>query len=522
MAEWDGASLENWCTRKEIGGSNPSSSAIYLSGDIRRNPRQLNKTRNTRIFTGYFVRMRPEVSGDSRSLKGVTLGVFCSQLGCILQNGEILTPVSTEIEKAEATSLPRTRFPCRLTDKEIKNAKAKAQAYSKVDGGGLCLWVTKAGSKLWRWSYRFEGKEKLMSLGEYPYISLSDARQKYSDARMLLAKDIDPMAQRKAEKTAKKAGAENSFQSVAKKWVEHWHHKKSPRHVAYVKRRMEADILPLLGPRPITEIEAPEVVAMVMAIEERGAGVIARRALQTTAQIFRYGIAHGHTKRNPASEFRAGDILKPVRATNYARIEAKELPDLLRRTEIYQGTHVTRLAMKLMTLTFLRTSELIGGLWAEVDFEAARWDIPKERMKMKEPHIVPLARQTLEVLELLHDLTGHSKWLFPGDRDLKKCMSNNTILKALERMGYKGAMTGHGFRGVASTILHELGYKSDYIELQLAHLKENKVRAAYDYARFLGPRTKMMQDWADFLEKAQKTGKVPKFTGMVAREFDES
>jgi integrase len=460
--------------------------------------------------------MRPEVSGGSRSLEGVALGVFCSQLGCILQNGDILTPVSTEIVKAEATPLPRTRFPCRLTDKEIKNAKAKAQAYSKVDGGGLCLWVTKAGGKLWRWSYRFEGKEKLMSLGEYPYISLSDARQKYSDARMLLAKDIDPMAQRKAEKTAKKAKAEDSFQSVAAKWMEHWHHEKSPRHAAYVKRRIDADILPVLGARPIAEIQAPEVVSMVMAIEERGAGVIARRALQTTAQIFRYGIAHGHTKRNPASEFRAGDILKPVRETNYARIEPRELPDLLRRIEIYQGTHVTRLAMKLMALTFLRTSELIGVPWTEFDFEAARWDIPKERMKSGRRHIVPLARQTLEVLGVLHDLTGHSEWLFPGDRNPKKCMSNNTILKALERMGYKGAMTGHGFRGLASTILHELGYKAEYIELQLAHLKRDKVSAAYDHARYLGPRTTMMQEWADFLEKTQKSGEAPQFVGKVA------
>ena len=285
---------------------------------------------------------------------------------------------------------------------------------------------------------------------------------------------------------------------------------------------MEADILPCLGARPIADIEAPEIVAMVLAIEERGAGVIARRALQTTAQIFRYGIAHGHTKRNPASEFKAGDILKPIRATNYARIEAKELPDLLRRTEIYQGTHVTRLAMKLMTLTFLRTSELIGAPWTEFNFEAARWDLPDKRMKSGRPHIVPLARQTLEILGVLRDLTGHSKWLFPGDRDPEKFMSNNTILKALDRMGYKGAMTGHGFRGVASTILHEFGYKAEHIELQLAHISKDKVRAAYDHARYLGPRTKMMQDWADFLEKAQKTGKIPQFTGKVAREFDES
>ena len=428
----------------------------------------------------------------------------------------------TEIKEAKPARLPRTKYPGRLTDAAIRAAKPRKQAYSLSDGGGLYLWITPPGGKLWRWSYRFEGKEKLMTLGAYPYVSLADAREKYSGARTLLAKDIDPMAQRKAAKTAKKAKAQNSFQSVATKWVEHWHHEKSPRHVAYVKRRLEKDILPVLGPRPIAGIEVPDVVAMVLAIEERGAGVIARRALQTTGQIFRHGIVHGYNKRNPAGEFKPRDIFKSIRETNHARIEAKELPDLLRRTEIYQGTHVTRLAMKLMTLTFLRTSELIGAQWTEFDLEAARWDVPKKRMKPGRPHIVPLARQTLEILGLLHNLTGHCKWLFPGDRNPKKFMSNNTILQALKRMGYQGAMTGHGFRGLASTILHELGYKSDYIELQLADLKEDKVRAAYDHARFLGPRTRMMQDWADFLEKAQKTGKVPQFTGIVAREFEES
>jgi Arm DNA-binding domain len=214
-------------------------------------------------------------------------------------NGGILTLASAEIEKAEATSLPRTRYPCRLTDKEIRSAKAQTKAYSKPDGGGLYLWITPAGGKLWRWSYRFDGKEKLMSLGQYPYTTLSEARDLYSAARKLLGKGTDPMAQRRAEKTATRAASEHSFQSVAMKW-EHWHHKKSPRHVAYVKRRMEADILPCLGARPIAEIEAPEIVAMAMAIDERGAGVIARRAIQTPAQIFRFGIAHGYAKRNPA------------------------------------------------------------------------------------------------------------------------------------------------------------------------------------------------------------------------------
>jgi integrase len=255
---------------------------------------------------------------------------------------------------------------------------------------------------------------------------------------------------------------------------------------------------------------------MVKAIEKRGARDIAKRALETTGQVFRYGIAHGHARRNPASEIRPGDILKSARKINYARIDAKELPDLLRAIEVYQGTHVTRFALKLMALTFVRTSELINAKWAEFDLESARWDIPAERMKMRSPHIVPLAKQALDVLAILQTLTGKSEWLFPGERTAKKPMSNNTILAALERMGYKGRMTGHGFRGLASTLLHEQGYNHEHIELQLAHAPRNAVSAAYNHALYLEPRAKMMQDWANFLEQTQRGGKVLPFRGTAA------
>jgi integrase len=352
-----------------------------------------------------------------------------------------------------------------------------------------------------------------MSLGKYPDVPLALARERHAEARKLLATGIDPMAQRKAEKTAEKAAVENSFQSVATQWLSHWQVGKSPRHVEYIKRRMDADILPCLGPRPIAEIEAPELVAMANAIQDRGALDIAKRALETVGQIFRYSIAHGYSKRSPSSEIRPGDILKSTRKVNYSRVDARELPALLRNIEVYQGTHVTRLAIKLMALTFVRTSELIGAKWTEFDLEAGRWDIPPERMKMRTPHTVPLARQALEVLEMLRDLTGQSDWLFPGDRNASKPMSNNTILKALERMGYKGRMTGHGFRGLASTILHEQGYSHDHIELQLAHAPRNAVSAAYNHALYLEPRAKMMQDWADFLECTQRGGKVLPFRG---------
>jgi integrase len=377
-----------------------------------------------------------------------------------------------------------------------------------TDAGGLFLFVTPSGGKLWRWKYRFGGKEKLMGLGRYPDVSLAQARERHSMARKVHAQGVDPMAQRKAEKTAEKTAKENSFNSISKLWHDHWREGKSLRHVGYVRRRLDADILPCFGARPIEDIEAPELVAMVMAIEARGAHDIAKRALETTGQIFRYAIAHGYARRNPASEIKPRDLLKPTQTVNYARVNARELPTLLKRIEVYRGKPTTRLGMKLMALTFLRTTELIGARWSEFDFENARWDVPKERMKRKRPHIVPLSKQALEVLGLLKELNGDRELVFPGERDPKKTLSNNTFLKALERMGYKGEMTGHGFRGVASTILHEQGYQHEHIELQLAHIQKNATSAAYDHALYLGPRTKMMQDWANYLEHALRKNNV--------------
>jgi integrase len=403
-----------------------------------------------------------------------------------------------------------------LTETEIRKSKPGEKAYRLPDGKGLFLFVTPSGGKLWRFKYRHGGMQKLMALGKYPDVPLALARDRHAEARRLLATSVDPMEQRKADKNAEKAAVENSFQSVTARWLEHWQEGKSPRHVDSVRRRMAADILPRLGSRPIAEIEAPELVAMANAIQERGARDIAKRALETVGQVFRYGIAHGYAKRNPATEIRPSDILKSTRKVNYARVDAKELPTLLRRIEVYQGKQVTRLAMKLMAMTFVRTGELIGAKWAEFDMENARWDIPAERMKMRTLHIVPLARQTLEMLEMLRELTGSKKWLFPGDLNAAQPMSNNTILKALERMGYKGRMTGHGFRGLASTILHEQGYPHEHIELQLAHAPRNAVSAAYNHALYLEPRARMMQDWADYLERTLRGGRIMPFPGTAA------
>ena len=403
-----------------------------------------------------------------------------------------------------------------LTDTEIRKSKPGAKAYRLADAKGLFLFVTPTGGKLWRYKYRHGGLQKLMAIGKYPDVPLALARERHAEARRLLAIGIDPMEQRKVAKTAERAAAENSFRTIAGLWFEHWRAEKSAQHVDATRRRMDANILPLLGARPITEIEAPELVTMVKMIEGRGAADLAKRAMQNVGQIFRYAIAHGYAKRNPASEIRPADVLRPTHKTNLARIDPKELPALLRSMEVYQGTHVTRLAMKLMALTFVRTSELIGAKWAEFDMDAARWNIPATRMKMRDPHIVPLASQTIEVLEMLRLLTGSSEWLFPGDRSNKKPMSNNTILGALKRMGYKGRMTGHGFRGLASTILHEQGYAHEHIELQLAHAPRNAVSAAYNHALYLDPRARMMQEWANFLERTQRGGKLLPFRGSAA------
>jgi len=402
-----------------------------------------------------------------------------------------------------------------LTDPAIKKAKPGSSPVKLSDGKGMYLLVTDKGSKLWRWKYRIGGKEKVMSLGGYPDVSLAEAREVMAAGRKLLAAGTDPMAKRASDKLAKRASAENSFQSVALLWWEQWRGSKSPRHADDVIRRLKADVFPAIGTRPISEVQAPELVAMVKTIAVRGAPDIAKRALQTSGQVFRYAVAHGLTQRNPATDIKPSDVLAPRKASNYARISGKELPELLRHIEGYQGATVTRLSMKLMALTFVRTSELIGARWAEFDLKAARWDIPAERMKMKTPHIVPLSTQAVTLLKTLHLVSGHGALLFPGERDHEKPMSNNTILGALERMGYKGRMTGHGFRGVASTLLHEMGFDHAHIELQLAHQERDSVSAAYNHATYLTQRAKLMQHWADYLD-ACITGKVLPFKRKAA------
>jgi integrase len=396
-----------------------------------------------------------------------------------------------------------------LTDTAVRKAQASAKVQKLADGGGLYLHIAVTGGKLWRWAYRFDGKQKTLALGAYPDVPLAQARSARDEARRLLASGIDPMAKRKADKIARQAETVNTFEAVAREWHQHWKASRSDSHVAQVLRRFEADVFPAIGARPIADIEAPELVRVMKTIAARGALDVATRALQTSGQVFRYAIAHGKACRNPATDIKPADVLPQRKAENYARVGAPELPTLLRKIEGYQGTPITRLAMKLMALTFVRTGELIGACWSEFDLDAARWDIPAERMKMRTPHIVPLSAQAIEVLRVLQGVTGGSALLFPGERKNGKPMSNNTILGALDRMGYKGRMTGHGFRGIASTLLHEQGFDHAHIELQLAHAERNEVSAAYNHALYLPQRAAMMQAWGDYLDGLTRGNVLP-------------
>lgn len=389
----------------------------------------------------------------------------------------------------------------KLTDPIIKAAKPKEKPYKLSDGQGLTLLIQPNGSKWWRYRYRINGKEKMLSIGTYPDVTLKKAREMRVTADDLLKQSIDPSQHRQEQKQIAAIAAENSFESVARQWWNHWKHARTERHADYVIRRLEADIFPVIGNKPIHSITAPTLLMAIKKIESRGALDIAKRALSTCGQVFRYAVGHGLAERNPAADIKPSDVLKPTRKANYARLDQKDLPELLQKIEEYDGQPLTRIALQLMALTFVRTGELIGARWEEIDITAKQWRIPAERMKMRTPHIVPLSNQSLTLINELRTLALDDILLFPSERRDGKTMSNNTILYALYRLGYHSRMTGHGFRGIASTILHEHGYNHEYIELQLAHSPRDAVSAAYNHALYLDQRARMMQEWADYLDE---------------------
>ncbi|MBW8365803.1 MAG: integrase arm-type DNA-binding domain-containing protein [Rhizobium sp.] len=405
-----------------------------------------------------------------------------------------------------------------LTDSAIRNAKpgikptgeATRNPYKLADSGGMYLEVYPNGSKYWRLKYRYAGKEKRLALGVYPDVTLKEARNRRDAARKLLADGTDPGQAKQAEKRERKLSAANSFESVAREWYGKQVHTWVKTHAADVLRRLEGNAFPVIGHRPIKEIEPPELLMMARKIESRGAHDLAHRVLQVCGQVFRYGVATGRCTRDPVPDLRGA--LTPHVKKNQAAIKPEELPDLMRAIDSYDqtGDKQTKLALKLLALTFVRTNELIGAEWVEFDLDSALWVIPAGRMKMKNEHVVPLCGQAQAILRELQPMAGGSRFVFPG-RNRDKPISNNTMLFALYRLGYKGKMTGHGFRAVASTSLNEMGFRPDVIERQLAHCERNEVRGAYNRAEYLQERRGMMQHWGDYLDAIATGAKILPF-----------
>lgn len=387
-----------------------------------------------------------------------------------------------------------------LTDTAIRVVKPAAKPFKLADERSLYLLITPAGGKLWRMDYRFEDKRKTLALGSYPEVNLKQARDRRDEARRQLADGIDPMSKRQEAKATRRAESINNFEAVAREWYKKQSNRWSKSHSTDVLRRLEVNLFKPLGGRPIAKIDAPELLKAIEVIENRGAHELAHRVLQVAGQVFRYGIVTSRCSRDPSADLKGA--LTPVQKTHQPAVKPEEMGELVQAINRYEqiGTLQTKLALQLLCLTFVRTTELIGAVWDEIDWSNALWTIPAARMKMKTDHHVPLARQTIAIMEQVRAIAGESRYLFPGVNP-RKTMSNNTMLFALYRLGYKGKMTGHGFRAVASTILNEQGYRADVIERQLAHIERNAVRAAYNRAEYLPERRKMMQDWADFVEK---------------------
>jgi integrase len=388
-----------------------------------------------------------------------------------------------------------------LSDAAVRSAKPKEKPQKLADGGGLYLLVMPTGRKWWRLKYRFDGKEKSLSLGVYPDTGLKEAREKREAARKLLAAGVDPGENRKAVRAARALEASNSFEIVAREWFAKQEPVWAASHSSKVIGRLEADVFPWIGNRPMDSLTAPDLLAVLRKVEARGAADTAHRILQNFGQVFRYAVATGRATHNPAPNLRGA--LRALKKSHFASItDPKDVGALLRAIDGYEGAYATKAALRLAPLVFVRPGELRAAEWSEVDLDKAEWNIPAERMKLRIPHLVPLSRQALEILRDLHKVTGKDRYLFPSARSKDRPMSNNAILAALRRMGYEqGEMTGHGFRAMARTILDEvLQVRPDYIEHQLAHAVRDPNGRAYNRTAHKAERQKMMQLWADYLD----------------------
>ena len=399
-----------------------------------------------------------------------------------------------------------------LSDIQVNKAKPKAKNYKLNDGFGLYLLVTSTGGKLWRFDYRFDDKRKVLALGTYPSVTLAEARERREDAKKLLANGIDPGQVKKAQKQAGKDLRENTFEVIAREWHEKFSGQWSPDHAETTMDRLKRDVFPWLGDKPISEIKPPELLTILRRVESRGALETAHRIRTICGQVLRYAVATGRAERDSAADLRGA--LPPVREKHHAALtDPKEVGDLLRAIDGLKCTFQVKCAMKLAPMLFVRPGELRHMEWSEVDLDNAQWNIPGEKMKMKQPLIVPLAEQALSILKELKPLTGSGWYVFPCHRSPLRPMSNNAINAALRRMGYTSdEMTGHGFRAMARTILDEvLQVRPDFIEHQLAHAVRDPNGRAYNRTAHLAERRKMMQLWADYLDGLKAGAKVIPF-----------
>ena len=385
-----------------------------------------------------------------------------------------------------------------LTDSAIKTAKPKDKPYKLSDAHGLYLEITPTGSKLWRLKYRIAGKEKKLAFGAYPLTTLAEAREHRDTARKLLADGIDPGEQKKADRQAHKVTG-MTFEALAREWYAY----NSPRWAESTARKaslyMENDMIPIIGARPVKAITRPELVELVRKVEARGTLNAAGKIRQWLHQIYRFGLASGVVDSNPATDLDV--VAAPAKAArHHPHVTFAELPELLGKADTTNINTLTRCAIRLLVLTAVRPGELRAAPWSEFDLEAATWTIPKERMKARRPHVVPLPRQALAILRTLEEISGGYALLFPGQQKADRPMSDNTINKALRLMGYEGRQTGHGFRHLLSTELNGRGYNKDWIERQLAHGDNDEIRATYNHAAYLEQRREMMQAWADSID----------------------
>lgn len=403
-----------------------------------------------------------------------------------------------------------------LTDAKIRNTKPGEKPIKLTDGGGLYLEVRPTGAKLWRYRYRIAGKENVFAVGEYfndkrgGHISLDDARTERDKARALVKQGMHPAHNRLAARLATHAANANTFEGVAREWIAKKKPGWTPYYLRQVERFLSSDVFPYVGNLPIRNVTAAHLLEIVRRVEGRGAETVALLVRQWASAIFRYAVATLRADTDPAAALK-GAIHRP-KVKHHKALSRNQVADFVKALQGYAGYRTTVIALRLMLLTFVRTVELRAAKWTEIDLEGAEWRIPAERMKMREAHIVPLSRQAVELLHELHTYTGGRGMLFPNYRNPKTCMTATTLNRALERMGFNGkdsiGFSAHGFRATASTILNEIGFRSDVIERQLAHAERNKVRASYNQAEYLEERRAMMQQWADLTDEMAKSDKV--------------